>query len=45
MPKAMPESPNASGIASATTRNPAMPTSISSRKTGSRGGTAFVNHA
>src|SRR3989440_4740504 len=45
MPNATPESPNASGIASATIRKPAIPTSISSRRTGSRGGTAFVSQA
>src|SRR2546430_5720822 len=45
MPNATPESPNASGIASATIRKPAIPTSISRRRTGSRGGTAFVSQA
>ena len=44
-PNAIPESPNACGTASATTRKPAMPTSMSNRSAGPSGGTALVSHA
>jgi hypothetical protein len=44
-PKATPPPSKAVGIASATTRNPPMPSSSSNRSTGSRGGTALVSHA
>jgi hypothetical protein len=44
-PRATPPPSKAVGMARATTRNPPMPTSISSRSTGSRGGTALVSHA
>src|SRR5689334_3948514 len=45
MPKAVPDESNACGIARATMRNPAMPTSIKRRATTPRGGTALVSHA